>query len=107
MKIYALGALRPELERPSESRSLDVASLVAFLELESSDASSELDSFADDLLGADFLDTVLLVLLFFAGLARPVDFLVLDDRGVFLAITAPFRDDRVQPSVAPRARPPT
>jgi hypothetical protein len=104
-----LGALRPELERPSESPDdlllvdfLDVVSL----DVVSLDVSSDGDLFADVFFAGDFFDVVL-ALLFFAGLARLVDFLVLDDREVFLAITAPFWGGLVQPSVAPRARPPT
>src|SRR3978361_2135732 len=65
-RAVALGALCPELERPLESRVLEYLLLV-FFDVVSLDVSS-----AWDFLAGDFLDAVLLVLLFFAGLARLV-----------------------------------
>ncbi len=97
-----MGALRPELERPSESRFPAELLLVAFSEVVSLDVSSDVDFLADD-----FVVAVLPGLLSFFGLRRLADLLVLDDREVFVAITAPFWGGLAQPSVAPRARPPT
>src|SRR6478609_637556 len=47
------------------------------------------------------------LLLFLAAALPVLDFLVPDDRDVLAAITAPFRDGLVRPTVARRARPPT
>jgi len=96
-----LGALRPELERRPESRFPDELWL-EFSEVVSLDVSSDADFLVDDL-----LVPASPVLLFFTGRVRLADSLVPDDRDVFLAITAPFWGGLVQPSVAPRARPPT